>query len=97
MLDLHANATSAHFASGDPRRVVEVPALLDDQVILIRETSILVKVANMVVPGIALLGPSGCQPFPAVDVLVCPPRIQRSRRIALGIQNKADIQSLLRL
>ena len=75
MLDLHANATSADLTIGDPRRVVEAPSLLDDQVILIRETSILVEVANMVVPGIALFGPSGRYPFPAVDVLVCSSRV----------------------
>jgi hypothetical protein len=49
MLDLHANATSTDLTIGDPRCVVEGPGLLDDQVILIRETPILVKVANVVV------------------------------------------------
>jgi hypothetical protein len=75
MLDLHANATSTDLTIGDPRCVVEVPGLLDDQVILIRETSILVELANVVLPGITLLGPSRRHPFPAVDVLVCPSRV----------------------
>ena len=97
MPNLHAHATGADLAVGDPRRVVEVARLLDDQVILVRETPVLVEVANMVMPGIALLRASGRQPFAAVDVLICPSRVQSSRRIALGIENETDIQRALRL
>src|ERR1700682_559987 len=73
--DLHANTNSTDFAIGDPRHVVDIPALLDDQIILIRKLSTVVEVANVVMPGEAFLRPSGRYPRPPVLVRVYPPRV----------------------
>src|SRR6478672_1576985 len=56
ILDFHADADRTDFAARDPGCVVDISGFLDDQVILIRETPIIVEVAHVIVPGESLLG-----------------------------------------
>src|SRR3954462_266551 len=95
--DLHADANSSDFAIGEPRHVVDISDLLNDQVILIRKLSTVVEVANVITPGEAFLRSSGRYTGPSVLARIHPPRVQGSRSIAPGVQNEADIRCARRL
>src|SRR5262249_12261093 len=73
--DLHANTNSTELAIGDPRHVVDISDLFDDQVIFIRKLSTVVEVANVITPSEAFPRPSGRDPRPPIFARVHPPRV----------------------
>jgi hypothetical protein len=66
ILNFHAYAYRLNLAFRDPRHLVDIPGLVDDQVILVRKLSAVVKVANVVFPGEPCFWPPGGNPWAAV-------------------------------
>src|SRR6185295_19399051 len=89
--NLHADTDGSDLAVGNPRHIVDISGLLDQKVVLVRELSAVVKVANVIFAGEAFLRPSGRYARAFVSARVHPPRIQGSRSVALRVKDEADV------
>lgn len=90
----HAYAPGSDFTICDPRYVIKVSCLLYHQIILIRERSIFIEVANVVSSGIAFSGSAGCYTRSIPNVSIIPSCVKGSRCTSFGVKHKSYIQRI---